>query len=244
MGWDSSRARSFRQIVEPGCVSDRSGWWDDRRRLSRDPEASPRANRRLRDSTRNGTPRGSSNYCGRLSTTISDTPTWVRPGRWQTPMPPCVGCSNRSLISDRLGISSTVATWRRSSSRATESPILEAGGQLRGLDVPSSESENRQVVERLIAATDRRLDASHPVSQARHPRWVGPADSGHTASVRPSIRHHPPLRAPEGDARLAGRTRIVDPWCCGFPQPGDARVDFCDRRVARPAPARPRSSLL
>ena len=44
---------------------------------------------------------------------------------------------------------------------------LEAGGSLRGLDVPSSEAENRQVVERLMAATDRRLDASHPVSQAR-----------------------------------------------------------------------------
>ncbi|HSJ83363.1 MAG TPA: ATPase, T2SS/T4P/T4SS family [Acidimicrobiia bacterium] len=44
---------------------------------------------------------------------------------------------------------------------------LEAGGQLRGLDIPSSETENRQVIERLMAATDRRLDASHPVSQAR-----------------------------------------------------------------------------
>ncbi|HET9202514.1 MAG TPA: ATPase, T2SS/T4P/T4SS family [Acidimicrobiia bacterium] len=44
---------------------------------------------------------------------------------------------------------------------------LEAGGHLRGLDVPSTETENRQVVERLMAATDRRLDASHPVSQAR-----------------------------------------------------------------------------
>jgi pilus assembly protein CpaF len=44
---------------------------------------------------------------------------------------------------------------------------LEAGGRLRGLDQPSTESENRQVVERLMASTDRRLDASHPVSQAR-----------------------------------------------------------------------------
>ena len=44
---------------------------------------------------------------------------------------------------------------------------LEAGGRLRGLDQPSTEAENRQVVERLMAATDRRLDASHPVSQAR-----------------------------------------------------------------------------
>jgi pilus assembly protein CpaF len=44
---------------------------------------------------------------------------------------------------------------------------LEAGGRLRSLDQPSTESENRQVIERLMAATDRRLDASHPVTQAR-----------------------------------------------------------------------------
>jgi len=44
---------------------------------------------------------------------------------------------------------------------------LEAGGLLRGLETPSSETENRQVLERLMAGTDRRLDASHPVSQAR-----------------------------------------------------------------------------
>ena len=44
---------------------------------------------------------------------------------------------------------------------------LEAGGRLRGLDTPSTETENRQVIERLMAVTDRRLDASHPVSQAR-----------------------------------------------------------------------------
>lgn len=44
---------------------------------------------------------------------------------------------------------------------------LEAGGRLRALEIPSSETENRQVIERLMAATDRRLDASQPVSQAR-----------------------------------------------------------------------------
>jgi len=44
---------------------------------------------------------------------------------------------------------------------------LEAGGSLRSLEVPSSEAENRQVIERLIAGTDRRLDVSNPVSQAR-----------------------------------------------------------------------------
>jgi len=44
---------------------------------------------------------------------------------------------------------------------------LEAGGRLQALEIPSSETENRQVIERLMAATDRRLDASQPVSQAR-----------------------------------------------------------------------------
>ena len=34
-------------------------------------------------------------------------------------------------------------------------------------DSPTSESENRQTIDRLIAATDRRLDASNPIAQAR-----------------------------------------------------------------------------
>jgi len=44
---------------------------------------------------------------------------------------------------------------------------LEAGGGLRALDTPSTEEENRRVVERLISSTDRRLDASSPIAQAR-----------------------------------------------------------------------------
>ncbi|MFZ0627622.1 MAG: ATPase, T2SS/T4P/T4SS family [Acidimicrobiia bacterium] len=44
---------------------------------------------------------------------------------------------------------------------------LEAGGGLRGWTTPSSEEENRQVIERLMAATDRRLDISAPIAQAR-----------------------------------------------------------------------------
>lgn len=44
---------------------------------------------------------------------------------------------------------------------------LEAGGGLRGLEAPSTEEENQRVVERLLASTDRRLDASMPLSQAR-----------------------------------------------------------------------------
>ena len=44
---------------------------------------------------------------------------------------------------------------------------LEAGGALRACEVPVTEEENRQAIEQLIAATDRRLDASNPVAQAR-----------------------------------------------------------------------------
>jgi pilus assembly protein CpaF len=44
---------------------------------------------------------------------------------------------------------------------------LDGAGRLRGLAVPTSEAENRRVVERLLAATDRQLNAKHPLVQAR-----------------------------------------------------------------------------
>lgn len=44
---------------------------------------------------------------------------------------------------------------------------LESNGRLAALDMPTTELENRQVLERLLAATDRRLDASTPIVQAR-----------------------------------------------------------------------------
>jgi len=44
---------------------------------------------------------------------------------------------------------------------------LEAGGSLRAIEVPTSEAENRQTIEQLISTTDRRLDASNPITQAR-----------------------------------------------------------------------------
>lgn len=44
---------------------------------------------------------------------------------------------------------------------------LEAGGSLRSSEVPTTEAENRQTIERLISSTDRRLDASNPIAQAR-----------------------------------------------------------------------------
>lgn len=44
---------------------------------------------------------------------------------------------------------------------------LDNVGRLRGIDQPTSEPENRHVVDRLLAETDRRLDASSPIVQAR-----------------------------------------------------------------------------
>jgi pilus assembly protein CpaF len=44
---------------------------------------------------------------------------------------------------------------------------LDGSGRLRGLTVPTSEDENRQVIERMLAPTDRQLNAKHPLVQAR-----------------------------------------------------------------------------
>ena len=44
---------------------------------------------------------------------------------------------------------------------------LDGSGRLRGLAVPTSEDENRQVVERMLAATERQLNTKHPMVQAR-----------------------------------------------------------------------------
>jgi pilus assembly protein CpaF len=44
---------------------------------------------------------------------------------------------------------------------------LDAAGRLRGLGEPMSEDEARQVVDRLLATTERQLNARHPLVQAR-----------------------------------------------------------------------------
>jgi len=44
---------------------------------------------------------------------------------------------------------------------------LDASGRLRGLATPTGEAENRQIIERLLAATDRQLNTKHPLVQAR-----------------------------------------------------------------------------
>lgn len=44
---------------------------------------------------------------------------------------------------------------------------LDTSGRLRGLATPTSEEENRQIIGRLLAATERQLNTKHPIVQAR-----------------------------------------------------------------------------
>lgn len=44
---------------------------------------------------------------------------------------------------------------------------LDRGGRLRGLGAPTTEAENRQVVDQLLSQTQRHLDAKSPLVQAR-----------------------------------------------------------------------------
>jgi pilus assembly protein CpaF len=44
---------------------------------------------------------------------------------------------------------------------------LDGSGRLRGLTVPTSEDENRQVIARMLATTERQLNTKHPMVQAR-----------------------------------------------------------------------------
>ena len=45
--------------------------------------------------------------------------------------------------------------------------FLDGSGRLQGLSTPTTAEENRQVVERLLASTERHLDAASPLVQAR-----------------------------------------------------------------------------
>ena len=44
---------------------------------------------------------------------------------------------------------------------------LDALGHLQGLSIPTSEAENRQIIDRLLATTQRHLDSQNPIVQAR-----------------------------------------------------------------------------
>lgn len=62
-----------------------------------------------------------------------------------------------------------------------EVAYIDRSGRLQGLTIPTSEDENMQVVERLLATTDRHLDAKSPIVQAR----VLDGSARLTASISP-----------------------------------------------------------
>ncbi|HDH03327.1 MAG TPA: CpaF family protein, partial [Actinobacteria bacterium] len=45
--------------------------------------------------------------------------------------------------------------------------FLDTSGRLQGLNAPTSEAENRQIIDRILSGTNRRLDTSNPIEQAR-----------------------------------------------------------------------------
>lgn len=59
--------------------------------------------------------------------------------------------------------------------------FLDRTGRLRGLVTPTSEAENRRLVENLLASTDRQLNAASPMVQAR----VLDGDARLTAAIPP-----------------------------------------------------------
>jgi pilus assembly protein CpaF len=63
--------------------------------------------------------------------------------------------------------------------------FLDTDGRLHGLAEPTTEQENRQIVDRLLAATERQLNAKHPLVQAR----VLDGTARLTAAIEPVADH-------------------------------------------------------
>ena len=66
---------------------------------------------------------------------------------------------------------------------------LDGSGRLRGLAEPTSEEENRQIVDRLLATTDRQLNTKHPMVQARVLDGTRAAHRRDPARRRPLVGH-------------------------------------------------------
>ncbi len=104
---------------------------------------------------------------------------------------------------------------------------LDGSGRLRGLTVPTSEEENRQMIERLLAATDRQLNTKHPMVQAR----VLDGTARLTAAIPPiGDRLSATLR------RYVVRNVTLDDLVLGTRCPGGRRVPR--RTDAAPQPGR------
>ena len=139
---------------------------DAHRRVRSDP---PRCARRASSGAGCARPRsrrGPRPKSSARSTTTSDAPASVRSSRSATRRDGGAGLAvgHRLRPAHRLLARRDVEEIFVEGARVS---YLDGSGRLRGLAEPTSEEENRQIVDRLLAATDRQLNAKHPLVQAR-----------------------------------------------------------------------------
>ena len=100
--------------------------------------------------------------------------------------------------------------------------FIDGTGRLRGLGDPTTLDENPQVIDRLLCEdgpSARRIQPDRPGPGAR---WHRPADRGDPTDRRPVVGHDPPLRPPQGEPVLPGRTRLAHGRSGRLPVGGDA----------------------
>ena len=118
---------------------------------------------------------------------------------------------------------------------------LDTAGRLRGLTVPTSEEENRRIVDRLLASTDRHLSTKHPLVQARVLQGSARLTAAIAPGRRPALGNPAPVHGLRCHPRRAGLPRILEPTGGRLSRRADATPQPSSSRASR-ARARPRSS--
>ncbi len=77
--------------------------------------------------------------------------------------------------------------------------FLDGTGRLRGLTEPTSEEENRQLLDRLLGATERQLNTRHPMVQARVLDGTARLDSSDPSRQRHAFGHAAAVRGAQRD---------------------------------------------
>ena len=78
---------------------------------------------------------------------------------------------------------------------------LDASGRLRGLAEPTSEEENRQMVDRLLASDGTPAEHEAAARAGARPRRQRPAHRGDLADRRPVVGDVAPLHRARGEPR-------------------------------------------
>ncbi len=87
--------------------------------------------------------------------------------------------------------------------------FIDASGRLQALTAPTSEDENRQIIARILSGTNRRLDTSNPIEQARVLDGHRPAHGRDPAGRRPSLRHDSEIHGQGLRPAVSGRERCA-----------------------------------